>query len=131
MVRKENRRKHVSRTVAIHRIAWSFQARHDCLRGDGWKRVRAAVRQAAELLGLEVLDLDIKPHRVSLLAVVPPKPAVHTLITRLKGLAVYCLLQDFPEMAPEIIDVSLWSPGYLAVTYVQALSSPHARVHKK
>ena len=65
----------------------------------------------------ELMELDGEDDPIHVLVAYPPKVAVSTLVTSLKGASAYRLRrQNFPEVRQKLWGSHFWSPSYCAVS---------------
>ena len=81
--------------------------------GEVKDRLEQIIRQVADELGVEVLELSINPNHIHLLISAYPTIPVHKIVGRIKGRSSNILVREFPELLKL---PSLWTHSYYVST---------------
>ncbi|GHY00077.1 IS1004 transposase [Vibrio cholerae] len=64
----------------------------------------------------EVLELNVQPDHVHLVAIIPPKVSISTLMGVLKGRSAIRLFNKFPHIRKKLWGNHFWARGYFVDT---------------
>jgi putative transposase len=78
------------------------------------ERLKAMIREIAEGLGCEILQLEVMPDHVHILCEVVPQFGIHTFVKRLKGKTSRVLRQEFDWLKRRL--PTLWTNSYFVST---------------
>jgi putative transposase len=78
------------------------------------ERLKAMIREIAEGLGCEILQLEVMPDHVHILCEVVPQFGIHTFVKRLKGKTSHVLRQEFDWLKRRL--PTLWTNSYFVST---------------
>lgn len=98
---------------AKYHIVWCPKYRRALLSGHLASRLRELIVDVVEDRGGEVLELEVMPDHVHLLAEVPPQIALSRLMQSLKGQTSCVLRSEYPQL---LSTRSLWTPSWLLST---------------
>lgn len=98
---------------AKYHIVWCPKYRRALLSGHLASRLRELIVDVVEDCGGEVLELEVMPDHVHLLAEVPPQIALSRLMQSLKGQTSRVLRSEYPQL---LSTRSLWTPSWLLST---------------
>jgi len=73
-------------------------------------RLKELLREKAEMLGVEVAQLEVMPDHVHLFITAPPDDAPQHYVNQFKGYTSRILRQEFPELKRKL--PCLWSRSY-------------------
>ena len=77
-------------------------------------RLKEIIYQQANELEVDVLELEVMPDHVHLLAEVDPQFGVHRFVKKLKGVSSHNLRQEFPHLKSRL--PTLWTNSYFVTT---------------
>jgi len=107
------RTRHVTYNINYH-LVWCPKYRRSVLFGCVGQRLTELIPQyVAELEG-EVLELEVMPDHVQLLASFPPTLAIAQIMHKLKGATSHQLREEFPHLNSQL--PSLWTRSYYVGT---------------
>ncbi|MBS7627563.1 IS200/IS605 family transposase [Candidatus Bathyarchaeota archaeon] len=96
-----------------YHLVWCPKRRKPVLVGKVKERLEQVIRQAAEELGVKVLELAINPDHIHLFISAYPTIPVHKIVRRIKGRSSNILRREFPELLKL---PSLWTHSYYVST---------------
>ena len=97
-----------------YHIIWTPKYRRSVLVDGIDVRLKELILAAAAALGAQVIELEVMPDHVHLLASIDPQFGVHRLVKRIKGVSSRVLRQEFPKLRSRI--PSLWTNSYFVST---------------
>lgn len=81
------------------------------------ERLRVLFLETCEQMEVELIEFGGEDDHVHILASVPPKLAIATLVGKLKGKSAYFLRKEFwPQLKQKLWGKHLWSPSYCVVS---------------
>ncbi|MGC8936883.1 MAG: IS200/IS605 family transposase [Candidatus Methanomethylicaceae archaeon] len=94
-------------------LVWCPKRRKPVLVGEVKERLDQIIRQVADELGINILELAINPDHVHLCISAYPTIPVHKIVRRIKGRTSNILRREFPELLKL---PSLWTHSYYVST---------------
>jgi len=101
-----------------YHIVWTPKYRRSVLVDGIDVRLKELILAEAAALGAQVIELEVMPDHVRLLASIDPQFGVHRLVKRIKGVSSRVLRQEFPKLRSRI--PSLWTNSYFVSTVGRA-----------
>ena len=95
-------------------LIWCPKDRRRVLVGGVDERVKVSIGEVAAEVGAEVIEVEVLPDHVHLLAEVPPTVPLSRLVGLAKGRSSRLLRMEFPRLRRLAV---LWSPSWLVSTY--------------
>jgi putative transposase len=99
---------------AKYHLIWCPKYRRRVLVGPVETRLKEIVSQVVAEAGGEVIEVEVMPDHVHLLAEVPPTVPLSRLMQTLKGRSSRVLRQEFPHLRRRL--PVLWSPSWFCST---------------
>ncbi len=109
---------HTKHRLKYH-IVWIPKYRKRVLIGKLANRLRDLLRQAADVNGWKIEELQIMKDHVHLLIQIKPDKALSKVIQKLKGSTSRVIRSEFSELEEFLWGDSLWADGYFAETVGQ------------
>ena len=107
---------HVLWHCQYHNV-WVPKYRHRVLSGDVGQEVKNCIHVFTGQLGCEIVELNIQPDHVHLIANVPPKVSISKLMGTLKGRTAIRVFNKFPYLKKKPYwGNHFWAPGYCVDT---------------
>lgn len=97
--------------ITYHFI-WAPMRWKPCLTGAAAARLGELIREKAEELPVQIVDLHIQADRVYLAVAAPPMLSPHRIVCQLKAHSSRCLRHEFQEMTRI---PTLWTRAYLVL----------------
>ena len=98
---------------AKYHLIWCPKYRRRVLVGGIDQRLKAIIAAVAAEVGAEVIELEVMPDHVHLLAEIPPMVPLSRFVGLLKGRSSRLLRIEFPRLRRL---PALWSPSWLVST---------------
>ena len=107
-----------SHTVFHHRfhIVWITKYRHRVLAGELRLRVREIIAQAAEELGIRIVNGVLSADHVHIFAEIPPHISVSEFVKVAKGRSSRKIQQEFPSIRKTYWGCHFWGRGFFSST---------------
>lgn len=107
-----------SHTVFYHRfhIVWITKYRKRVLAGDLRLRIREIIAQAAEDMGVRIVNGVLSSDHVHIFAEIPPHISVSEFVKIAKGRSSRKAQQEFPSLQKEYWGRHFWGRGYFSST---------------
>lgn len=107
-----------SHTVFHHRfhIVWITKYRYRSLSGDVRLRVREIIAQAAESLGIKIINGVLSADHVHIFAEIPPQVSVSQFVKLAKGRSSRKIQAEFPEVRKKYWGCHFWGRGFFSST---------------
>lgn len=100
-----------------YHIVWAPKYRYRVLTGPVREAVRDGVQAICGYAGCEVVELNVQPDPVHLIAMVPPKIAISELMGRVKGQSSIKIFKQFRHLKKKPYwGNHFWSRGYCVDT---------------
>ena len=85
---------------ANYHLIWCPKYRRRVLVGGGDARLKAIIAEVVAEVGAEVIEIEVMPDHVHLLAELPPTVPLSGFVRLLKGRASRLLRMEFPRLRP-------------------------------
>ena len=107
-----------SHTVFHHRyhLVWITKYRYRVLQGELRMRVRTVIAQAAEDMGIRIVNGVLSADHVHIFAEIPPHIAVSEFVKVAKGRSSRKIQQEFPEIGKRSWGKHFWGRGFFSTT---------------
>jgi REP-associated tyrosine transposase len=107
-----------SHTVFYHRyhIVWITKYRYRVLQGEVRVRIREIIAQAAESLGIRIVNGVLSADHVHIFAEIPPHISVSDFVKIAKGRSSRKIQQEFPEIRKRYWGCHFWGRGFFSST---------------
>jgi putative transposase len=100
-----------------YHIVWVPKYRYKILTGSVGEEIRNCVRGFAEQMKTEVVELNVQPDHVHLLAMVPPKISISDFVGTMKGRTAIRVFNKFRDLKQKPYwGNHFWSKGYCVDT---------------
>ncbi|HJO63361.1 MAG TPA: IS200/IS605 family transposase [Desulfobacterales bacterium] len=100
-----------------YHIVWVPKYRHRILDGAIQAATESGIQAISGYAGCEVVELNVQPDHVHLVAMVPPKLAISDLMGRVKGQTAIKLFKQFRHLRQKPYwGNHLWAKGYCVDT---------------
>ena len=100
-----------------YHIVWVPKYRYKILTGSVGEETRNCVRGFAEQMKTEVVELNVQPDHVHLLAMVPPKTSISDFVGTMKGRTAIRVFNKFRDLKQKPYwGNHFWSKGYCVDT---------------
>ena len=107
----------LSHTIWHCHIVWVPNHRYKILTGSVGEEIRNCVRGFAEQMKTEVVELNVQPDHVHLLAMVPPKTSISDFVGTMKGRTAIRVFNKFRDLKQKPYwGNHFWSKGYCVDT---------------
>ncbi len=106
-------------TTEVHHkyhIVWTPKFRFKILKGNVAKELNRSIYILCNMKDCEVLELNVQPDHVHLVAIIPPKVSISTLMGVLKGRSAIRLFNKFPHIRKKLWGNHFWARGYFVDT---------------
>ena len=105
-------------TVYHHRyhIVWITKYRYRVLQGDLRLRIRTIIAQAAEEMGVKIINGVLSADHIHIFASIPPHIAVSNFVKIAKGRSSKLIQQEFPALKKKYWGTHFWGRGYFSTT---------------
>nr|WP_089724825.1 IS200/IS605 family transposase [Candidatus Thiosymbion oneisti] len=105
-------------TIFYHRyhLVWITKYRYRVMNYEIKKRVRELVAQAAEEVGVKILNGVVSSDHVHIFAEIPPHIPVSDFVKRAKGKSSPKIQQEFPQLRKTYWGRHFWARGYFSAT---------------
>jgi putative transposase len=107
-----------SHTVFHHRyhIVWVTKYRYKVLQGNLRLRVREIIAQAAEQMGIKVINGVLSADHIHVFVEIPPHISVSEFVKIAKGRSSRKIQQEFPEIRKKYWGCHFWGRGFFSST---------------
>jgi putative transposase len=107
-----------SHTVFYHRfhVVWITKYRYKVLYGNLRVRIREIIAQAAEELGIKIINGVLSADHVHIMAEIPPHISVSQFVKVAKGRSSRKIQQEFPEIIKTYWGCHFWVRGFFSST---------------
>ena len=107
-----------SQTIFYHRfhIVWITKYRYRVLQGAMRIRIREIIAQAAEELGIKIINGVLSADHVHIMAEIPPHISVSQFVKAAKGRSSRKIQQEFPEIRKTYWGCHFWGRGFFSST---------------
>jgi putative transposase len=107
-----------SHTVFYHRfhIVWITKYRYRVLSGDLRVRVRQIIAQAAEEIGIRIVNGVLSADDVHIFAEIPPHISVSEFVKIAKGRSSRKIQSEFPDIRKKYWGCHFWARGFFSST---------------
>ena len=107
-----------SHTIFHHRfhIVWITKYRYRVLQGEVRIRVRELIAQAAESLGIRIVNGVLSADHVHIFAEIPPHISVSEFVKLAKGRSSRKIQAEFPEVKKRYWGCHFWARGFFSST---------------
>ena len=97
-----------------YHVVWTPKYRRKVLVNGVDQRLEEILREVADELQSEIIELEVKPDHVHLLCEVDPQFGIHRLVKRFKGRSSRFLRQEYPWLKSRL--PTLWTNSYFVAT---------------
>jgi putative transposase len=94
----------------IYHFVWGPMRNKPCLTGEAAERLQSLIDEAADLLSVELEEVEVFPDRVYVSVAAPPTVSPHRIVCRFKAHSSHCLRREFQEMTRI---PTLWTRTYV------------------
>ena len=107
-----------SHTIFYHRfhIVWITKYRYRVLQGAMRIRIREIIAQAAEELGIKIINGVLSADHVHIMAEIPPHISVSQFVKTAKGRSSRKIQQEFPAIRKTYWGCHFWGRGFFSST---------------
>ena len=107
-----------SHTIFYHRfhIVWITKYRYRVLQGAMRIRIREIIAQAAEELGIRIINGVLSADHVHIMAEIPPHVSVSQFVKAAKGRSSRKIQQEFPKIRKTYWGCHFWGRGFFSST---------------
>jgi putative transposase len=98
---------------ARYHLMWCPRYRRGVLVGGVDARLKAIIAEVVAEVGAEVIEIEVVPDQVQLLAELPPTVPLSEFVRLLKGRSSRLVGMEFPRLRPLPVR---WSPSWLVAT---------------
>ena len=107
-----------SHTIFYHRfhIVWITKYRYRVLQGAMRIRIREIIAQAAEELGIKIINGVLSADHVHIMAEIPPHISVSQFVKAAKGRSSRKIQQEFSEIRKTYWGCHFWGRGFFSST---------------
>ena len=107
-----------SHTIFYHRyhVVWITKYRYRVLQGDVRLRVREIIAQAAETLGIKIINGVLSADHVHIFAEIPPHISVSEFVKLAKGRSSRKIQLEFAEIKKKYWGCHFWARGFFSST---------------
>ena len=107
-----------SHTIFYHRfhIVWITKYRYRVLQGAMRIRIREIIAQAAEELGIKIINGVLSADHIHIMAEIPPHISVSQFVKAAKGRSSRKIQQEFPEIRKTYWGCHFWGRGFFSST---------------
>jgi len=107
-----------SHTIFYHRfhIVWITKYRYRVLQGAMRIRIREIIAQAAEELGIKIINGVLSADHVHIMVEIPPHISVSQFVKTAKGRSSRKIQQEFPEIRKTYWGCHFWGRGFFSST---------------
>ena len=107
-----------SHTIFYHQfhIVWITKYRYRVLQGEMRIRIREIIAQAAEELGIKIINGVLSADHVHIMAEIPPHISVNQFVKAAKGRSSRKIQQEFPEIRKTYWGCHFWGRGFFSST---------------
>ncbi|EGQ7977808.1 IS200/IS605 family transposase [Vibrio cholerae] len=99
-----------------YRIIWTPKFRFKILKGNVAKELNRSIYILCNMKDCEVLDLNVQLDHVHLVAIIPPKVSIPTLMGVLKSRNTIRLFNKFPHIRKKLWGNHFWARSYFVDT---------------
>ncbi|GHY04437.1 IS1004 transposase [Vibrio cholerae] len=99
-----------------YHIVWTPKFRFKILKGNVAKELNRSIYILCNMKDCEVLELNVQPDHVHLVAIIPPQVSISTLMGVLKGRSTIRLFNKFPHIRKKLWGNHFWARGYFVDT---------------
>ena len=105
-------------TVYHHRyhIVWITKYRYRILSGEIGLRARDIISQAADELGIKIINGVVSKDHLHLFVSIPPHISVSQFVQKAKGRSSRKLQEEFPQLRKRYWGRHFWCRGYFSTT---------------
>ncbi len=97
-----------------YHIVWTPKYRRSVLIDDVATRLKELLKQIAQEIRVDILEMEIMPDHVHLLIEVDPQFGIHKAVKRFKGATSRYLRLEFPHLKSRL--PTLWTNSYFVST---------------
>ena len=107
-----------SHTVFYHRyhLVWVTKYRYRVLQGNLRLRVREIIAQAAEQMGIRIVNGVLSADHIHVFVEIPPHVSVSEFVKIAKGRSSRKIQQEFPEIRKKYWGCHFWGRGFFSST---------------
>src|ERR1041384_8783371 len=102
--------------VLRYHLVWCVKYRHTLLTRKIGDRVKDVVREIAEKIDVEVVEIETDTDHVHVIVRLKPTHTIAGVMHRLKGGSAFHIFREFPQLRRRLWGGHLWSPSYFAST---------------
>lgn len=102
--------------VLTYHLVWCVKYRHTILTREIGDRVKAVLREIAESIGVEIVEVETDTDHVHVICRLKPTHTVSGVLHRFKGGSAYRIFREFPSLRRRLWGGHLWSPSKFAST---------------
>lgn len=99
-----------------HHLCWITKYRFPVLTGAVGCKVRDIIKQVCKDQGVEIIQGNVRPEHIHLVASIPPQLSVSKLMQYIKGRSGRKLMWEFEHLRKRYYGGHLWSRGFYSAT---------------
>lgn len=97
-----------------YHVVFCTKYRRKVLVGDVEKRLKELIKECADTIHVDIIEMEIMPDHVHLLIEVDPQLGIHRAVRRIKGNASHELRSEFKHLTTKL--PALWTNSYFVST---------------
>lgn len=97
-----------------YHVVWCTKYKRTVLEKGADERLKKVLKEVAEEISIDILEMEIMPDHVHLLIEVNPQLGIHKAVKRLKGVSSKILREEFSFIRSRI--PTLWTNSYFVST---------------
>lgn len=102
--------------VLNYHLVWCVKYRHTLLTRKIGDRAKEIIREIAEAIGVEVIEIETDVDHVHVIVRMKPTQTVSSVLHRFKGGSAYRIFREFPSLRRRLWGGHLWSPSKFSST---------------
>jgi putative transposase len=105
-----------SKHVLTYHMVWCVKYRHTLLTRQIGDRVKEVIREIAERISVEVIEIETDTDHVHVIVRLKPTQTVSSVLHRFKGGSAHKIFREFPQLRRRLWGGHLWSPSKFVST---------------
>ena len=102
--------------VLTYHLVWCVKYRRTLLTREIGDRVKAVLREIAEAIDVEIIEVETETDHVHVIVRLKPTQTVSSVFHRFKGGSAYRIFREFPHLRRRLRRGHLWSPSKFSST---------------